>query len=201
MADVSRWRRLLEPVLTIGEYLGEPETRRSGRRVFLVAFVIATVFTIPSSVMDLAAGYTTVGVMNLVSAGLSFVFLLAMKIWPLRFGALVNGMFVLILLTQLAETAMFGGLLPSGLVVIFGLALGLAAMIAIGLRAAIWWTVAFSASVVLRAPTRPVSARSDDLFRAILPDEIVPRLKEEPVACLLLAGSVLCRIRRRFITR
>ncbi|MGZ8623864.1 MAG: hypothetical protein ACXWYQ_06845 [Actinomycetota bacterium] len=158
MADVSRWRRLLEPVLTIGEYLGEPETRRSGRRVFLVAFVIATVFTIPSSVMDLAAGYTTVGVMNLVSAGLSFVFLLAMKIWPLRFGALVNGMFVLILLTQLAETAMFGGLLPSGLVVIFGLALGLAAMIAIGLRAAIWWTVAFSASVVLRAPTRPVSA-------------------------------------------
>ena len=71
-----------------------------------------------------------------------------MKIWPLRFGALVNGMFVLILLTQLVETAMFGGLLPSGLVVIFGLALGLAAMIAIGLRAAIWWTVAFAASVV-----------------------------------------------------
>ena len=42
MADRTGWRRLLEPVLTIGEYPDEPETRRSGRRVFLVAFVIAT---------------------------------------------------------------------------------------------------------------------------------------------------------------
>lgn len=71
MTDQHRWRAFLEPVLTIGEYPGEPETRRSGRRVFLVAFVIATVFTIPQAVMDLAAGYTSVGVMNLVSVGLS----------------------------------------------------------------------------------------------------------------------------------
>ncbi|CAN5672033.1 hypothetical protein BH18ACT17_BH18ACT17_14650 [soil metagenome] len=51
-------RRFLEPVLAIGEYPEEPETRRSGRRVFLVAFIIATLFTIPQSAMDLAAGYT-----------------------------------------------------------------------------------------------------------------------------------------------
>lgn len=44
MIDRARWR-FFEPVLTIGGYPGEPETRRSGRRVFLVAFVIATVFT------------------------------------------------------------------------------------------------------------------------------------------------------------
>ena len=216
MADVSRWRRLIEPVLSIGEYPGEPETRRSGRRVFLVAFVIATVFTIPQSVMDVAGGYTRVGVMNLVSVALTLPFLIAMKIWPHRFTALANAMFVLIFVTQLAETAMFGGLFPSGLVVIFGLALGLAALIAIGLRAAIWWTVAFSASVVyaisvpdwvdpiyeLSDPAADAALnlvgtailvlavmayfvrqrdlyqrRSDDLLHAILPDEIVPRLK------------------------
>jgi guanylate cyclase len=216
MADHSRWRRLLEPVLAIGEYAGEPETRRSGRRVFIVAFVIATVFTIPQSVMDLAAGYATVGVMNLVSVALTLPLLIAMKVWPHRFAALVNAMFVLIFVTQLAETAMFGGLFPSGLVVIFGLALGLAALIAIGLRAAIWWTVAFAASVVyaisvpdwvdpiyeLSDPTADAAfnlvatavlvlavmayfvrqrdlyqRRSDDLLHAILPDEIVPRLK------------------------
>ncbi|HET6713641.1 MAG TPA: hypothetical protein VFI59_08025 [Actinomycetota bacterium] len=127
MADASRSRRLFEPVLTIGEYAGEPEIRRSGRRVFLVAFVIATVFTIPQAVMDIVAGSTVVGVMNLASVSLTLPFLVAMKIWPHRFAALVNGMFVLIFVTQLAETAMFGGLFPSGLVVIFGLALGLAA--------------------------------------------------------------------------
>jgi guanylate cyclase len=216
MADVSRWRRLIEPVLSIGEYPGEPETRRSGRRVFLVAFVIATAFTIPQSVMDVAGGYTRVGVMNLASVVLTLPFLVAMKIWPHRFAALVNAMFVLILVTQLAETAMFGGLFPSGLVVIYGLVLGLAALIAIGLRAAIWWTVAFAASVVyaisvpdwvdpiyeLSDPAADAALnlvgtailvlavmayfvrqrdlyqrRSDDLLHAILPDEIVPRLK------------------------
>ena len=90
MADVSRWRRLLEPVLTLGEYPGEPESRRSGRRVFLVAFVIATAFTLPQAVMDIAAGYTTVGVMNLVSAALTLPLLISMKVWPLRFAALVQ---------------------------------------------------------------------------------------------------------------
>ncbi len=153
MAGSTRRRRFLEPVLSIGEYPGEPETRRSGRRVFLIAFVIATVFRIPQSVMDLAAGYTVVGIMNLVSVALTLPFLLLMKVWPLRFAVLVNAMFALIFVTQLAETAMFGGLFPSGLVVIFGLALGLAALIAIGLRAAIWWTVAFAASVVFAIST------------------------------------------------
>ncbi len=217
MADLSRWRRLLEPVLTIGEYPDEPETRRSGRRVFLVATVIATVFAIPPTVMDIAAGYTVVGAMNLVSVVLTLPFLVAMKVWPHRFAALVNAMFVLIFVTQLGETAMFGGLFPSGLVVVFGLALGLAAMIAIGLRAAIWWTIAFAASVVyavvisdfvdpiyeLSDPAADAAfnlvatailvlavmayfvrqrdlyqRRSDELLHAILPDEIVPRLKE-----------------------
>ena len=51
--------------------------------MFLVAFVIATVFTIPQAVMDFAAGYTAVGVMNLVSVALTLPFLIAMKVWPL----------------------------------------------------------------------------------------------------------------------
>ena len=200
--------------------------------MFLVAFVIATAFTIPQSVMDLAAGYTAVAVMNLISVSLTLPFLLAMRVWPLRFAALVNAMFVLIFVTQLVETAMFGGLFPSGLVVIFGLALGLAALIAIGLRAAIWWTVAFAASVVyaisvpdwiepiyeLSDPAADAAfnlvatailvlavmgyfvgqrdlyqRRSDDLLHAILPDEIVPRLKEGhgTIADDIPAASVL----------
>jgi class 3 adenylate cyclase len=55
---------------------------------------------------------------------------------------------VLVYVVQLGETAMFGGLLPSGLVVVFGLGLMLGALLAIGLRAAIWWFAAFAASVV-----------------------------------------------------
>jgi len=48
--------------------------------------------------------------------------LLAMWRWPRRFDALLSMMFAVITLGQLAETAMFGGLLESGLVAMFGLA-------------------------------------------------------------------------------
>lgn len=73
--DRARWRRLFDPVLSIGEYPGEPETRRSGRRVFLIGFVIATMFALVQVVQDLAAGYTVVGAMNLASAVLTLPFL------------------------------------------------------------------------------------------------------------------------------
>ena len=43
---------------------------------------------------------------------------------------------------------MYGGLLESGLVVVFGLAFMLGALVAISLKAAIWWFVVFAASVV-----------------------------------------------------
>lgn len=46
--------------------------------------------------MDLTAGYTAVAVMNLISVSLTLPFLLAMKVWPLRFAALVNAIFALI---------------------------------------------------------------------------------------------------------
>ena len=48
----------------------------------------------------------------------------------------------------LIQTALFGGLLKSGLVVVYGLIFVLAALIAFGIRAASWWFAAFVASVV-----------------------------------------------------
>ncbi|MGZ8624692.1 MAG: adenylate/guanylate cyclase domain-containing protein [Actinomycetota bacterium] len=148
MTDTAWWRRLLEPLLSIGEYPGEPETKRSGRRVFLVAFVIATVFTIPQVFSDLEDGYTWVAIGGAVTTAITIPLLVAANVWPRRFGGLINAMFVVIFASQLAETAMFGGLLPSGLVVMFGLSFVLAAMLAISLRAAIGWFVAYVLSIV-----------------------------------------------------
>ena len=149
MPFTARWRRFLESVLSIGSYPGEPETPRSGRRVFIVAFIMATLFSIPSAFSDLDAGFTWVAAMDffttLVVGPLALV---AIWLRPRRFATLVNVMFVVIFVAQLAETAMFGGLLPSGVVVMFGLDFALAAMIAISLRAALWWLAAFVASVV-----------------------------------------------------
>ena len=148
MNDTPWWRRILEPVLSIGAYPGEPEIRRSGRRVFLIAFIIATLATIPQVFSDLEAGYTWVAIGGIVTTVITFVLLIPMWFWPHRLGGIVNAMFVVIFVSQLAETAMFGGLLESGLVVMFGVGLVLAAMLTISLRAAIGWLVAYTASVI-----------------------------------------------------
>ena len=232
MIDTMRWRRFLEPLLSIGEYPGEPETKRSGRRVFLVALVIATVFSIPQVFSDLEDGYTWVAIDNVVTTVITIPLLVAINAWPRRFGGLINAMFVVIFASQLAETAMFGGLLESGLVVMFGMSFVLAAMLAISLRAAIGWFVAYVLSVIyavmvpdwidpIYVPSNPTAdaafnliasgvlilavlgyflrqrdrfqARSDELLRNILPDDIVARLKtsSDTIADDVDAASVL----------
>jgi guanylate cyclase len=62
-------------------------------------------------------------------------------------------MFAFIALGQLIETAMFGGLFDSGLVVIFGLAIALSALLASGIRAALLWFAVFIASVIFAVVT------------------------------------------------
>src|SRR3990170_2080923 len=148
MADTPRWRRLLEPVLSIGSYAGEPETKRGGRRVVIVAVLVAALLTIPTAFADLDAGYTWVAAMNFVVVALTPLLLVAIRLKPHRFAWLITAMFVVIFVIQLVETAMFGGLLASGLVVIFSLVFVLGSLVAIGLKAATWWFAAFAVSVV-----------------------------------------------------
>jgi hypothetical protein len=146
-------KRLFEPIMRIGEVPGEPETKRGGRRVFLVAFVIAIAFSIPQIVNDSAAGYTIVAQVNLVLTFLTFGVLAAMWRWPRHFDLLLGLMFALISVAGLLETALFGGLFDSGLVVIFGLGVALAAMLAISVRASLVWFGVFIGSVIFAVIT------------------------------------------------
>jgi hypothetical protein len=81
---------------------------------------------------------------------------------------------------------MFGGLLESGLVVLFGLCLVLGALVAISLKAAaadaafnlIATGIVVMAVLAYFAHQRDrFQRRSDDLLHNILPDEIADRLK------------------------
>ena len=149
MADSRWWNRVFEPVLSIGQHPEESETQRAGRRVFMLAFVIATVASIPQAFSDLAAGHTWVAAMALFVTFIVGGFaLVAIWRWPRHFGGIVNAMFAVIFASQLVETAMFGGLFASGLVVVFGLVFSLAAMVAISLRSAVIWLVASAVSIV-----------------------------------------------------
>ena len=159
MAGTPRWRRLLEPLLSIGAYPGEQETKRGGRRVLLLAIYIATLFSIVAALADLDAGYTWVAVPNLATIALTTVLLVVIWLKPRAFAAMITVLFILVFGTILLETTLFGGLLPSGLVPLFGLLIVLGALVGIGLRAALWWFAAFAASVV---------------YAIVVPDRIYP---------------------------
>jgi adenylate cyclase len=148
MSSPSLWKRLLEGFLSIGATPGESDSRRSGRRVFLLAFILATVLSIPPTIGRFTAGYMWVGVGDLVTLIVPIFLLIVIAIRPASYVACLHVMFAVILAGLLLDTAMFGGLLPSGLLVIFGLDLGLGAFLAIGLREGLVWFGVFLFSVV-----------------------------------------------------
>jgi class 3 adenylate cyclase len=148
MSPPSRWHGLLERYLSIGATPDESESRRSGRRVFLLAMVIATLFSIPPAIARFTAGYPWVGVVDVVTIVVPLFFLAVIAFRPTSYVPGVHAMLVVILAGPLLDTAKFGGLLPSGLLVVFVLDLALGALLAIGMWAGIVWFGVFLLSVV-----------------------------------------------------
>jgi adenylate cyclase len=147
MPQPPLWNRLLEGILSIGATTGESDSRRSGRRVFLLAFILATLLSIPGAIQRFGTGYTWVGVVDLVTVVIPILLLAVIAIRPTSYVAILHVMFVVILAGPVLDTAMFGGLMPSGLLVIFGLDVALGALLAIGLRAGLVWFGVFVLSV------------------------------------------------------
>jgi guanylate cyclase len=141
-------KRLLEGFLSIGETPGESESRRSGRRVFILAFIVASLLSIPPLIARFTAGYTWVGIVDLVTLVIPLLLVVVIAIRPTSYVAAIHAMLAVIITGPLLDTAMFGGLLPSGLLVIFGLGVALGALLAIGLWAGVVWFGVFVLSVV-----------------------------------------------------
>src|SRR3954447_13623100 len=124
------WQPLLQTVLSIGATPEESASRRSGRRVFLLAFILATLLTVPGVIERFSGGYTWVGVVDLVTLVTPILLLVAIAIWPASYVTYLHVMFVVIMSGPLLDTAMFGGLVPSGFLAIFGLDVALGALLA-----------------------------------------------------------------------
>jgi len=148
MSSQSAGKHILEGFLSIGETAGESESRRSGRRVLLLATVIATLLSIPPAIARFPAGYTWVGVVDIVTTFGPLLLLPVIAIRPTTYVPVIQAMFVFILAGPLLDTAMFGGLFPSGLVVVFVLDIALGALLGIGLWAGVVWFGVFTLSVV-----------------------------------------------------
>lgn len=138
---------MVESILSIGSVHGESVTRRSGRRVMIVAIVVASVLSIPTVFSSLGDGFGWDAAITAVLIAAAPIVLLASRARPRWFVPLVNVLFVLVFAVQSAEAAMFGGLWGSGLAPVFGIVVVLAALVFMSVRAATWWFAVFAAGI------------------------------------------------------
>jgi guanylate cyclase len=148
MADQSRLNRFVERFLSFGAFPDESVTERGRRRIFVGYAWFGIAITIGPVAYDLSAGMPWVAFFEslIIVFGVPGLFLIRAR--PHLFRAITNLALMVVFTIQLAVTALLGGLWLSGLAVLLGLIIVLAAAIALSVRAAIWWFVAFIASLI-----------------------------------------------------
>jgi guanylate cyclase len=151
MRDQTTLRHLFEYFLSFGAYDGEPVHQRGRRRIFVGYAWVGSVITLGPAIGDYAAGLPLVGLLNAMVPAVAIPALFLIKVKPERFGTITNITLMIVFVIQLAITAVLGGLWPSGLTVLFGLVIVLAAAIGLTPRATAWWFAAFLASLIYAA--------------------------------------------------
>jgi adenylate cyclase len=144
-------RSLVDAWLSIGEYPEESETQRARRRIILATTWVASLLTVLTILSEFLSGPPWVALSDTGIIVVTAVTLMGLHLRPRRFALAINLLLGTVFVVQLIKTALFGGLLESGLVVMFNLLIVLAALLALGHRAASWWFAAFVGSVVYAA--------------------------------------------------
>ncbi len=149
MARLPRLRRSWDAVLSIGAYPGETDIQRGKRRIVVGFFVIGALTRLFFSALEFGEGLAGVGVVDLTAALIAVVSLGLLRLRPDWFLWIVNAALLFILVEVLAATIVLGGLVPSELVILFGLLAVLGALLVLSLKAAFFWFLAFLFTVVL----------------------------------------------------
>lgn len=141
----------VDALLSIGAYAEESDTQRARRRIMVATIWIASLLGALTILSEFASGLLWVALSDTGIIVVTAVMIMGLHLRPRRFALIINLLLGTVFVVQLINTTLFGGLLESGLVVIFNLAIVLAALVALGFRAASWWFAAFVASVVYAA--------------------------------------------------
>lgn len=144
-------KRLVDAMLSIGAYEAETESQRARRRIMVGSIWLITALSIPTIVVDFSAGFTLVGWGGVGIIAFTVVGLAVLSARPRSFPVTINLLFVVVAVAGVFEATLFGGLFESGLIVVFGLIFVLGALVALSIRAAIWWCVVFAFEVVYSA--------------------------------------------------
>jgi guanylate cyclase len=172
MHDQSKLWRSVDYFLSFGAFPGESVTQRGRRRIVVGYAWIGGAATLGPVALDLFAGMPLVAFFNSLIVVVVIPGLFLMRAKPHLFGAITNVLLMIVFSIQLVVTALLGGLWPSGLTVLFGLVIVLAAAIGLGPRATAWWFAAFVVSIA---------------YAALIPNWIDPRyIIDDPTADAVL---------------
>jgi adenylate cyclase len=143
--------KMIDALLSIGAYPEESETQRARRRIILATTWVASLLTLVPTLMEFLSRLLWVALSDAGILVVTAVLLVSLHLKPRRFALIINLLLGTVFVVGLIKIALFGGLLESGLVVIYNLAIVFAALLALGFRAASWWFAAFVASVIYAA--------------------------------------------------
>lgn len=135
-------------MLSIGADPGEPDVRRGRRRILVGYLFIGALTRGFVSAIEFSEG-SPEGWVDLVAAIASVLFLVTLANRPGWFSGIANAAIGALLIEVLAATVIDGGLVPSEMIVLFGLLAVVGALILLPLPNAFAWTFAFLVTVVL----------------------------------------------------
>jgi guanylate cyclase len=157
--SIGSWLRALwERLFSIGEFDGETESRRGRRRIVIGYLFFGAISRLVATAGELSSG-SPAWIVDFSTAILGLVALTVLWLRPRWFIAVVNTLLFFMLAEVLTSTVLLGGLVPSDLVVMFGLIAVVGALIVLSIRMAILWAFGFAITVILAA---------------VLPDHIGP---------------------------
>ena len=149
MVALPRLRRLWDSLMSFGAYLGETDIQRGKRRIVVGYFVFGVLSRLIVTASEFGGGLPGVGVVDFSAALIGVIGLVVLRLKPDWFVGIANAALFFLLVEVLAATVILGGLVPSEMVVLFGLLVVLGALIVLSVRAAFWWFLAFVFTVVL----------------------------------------------------
>jgi guanylate cyclase len=149
MAALPRLKRLWESLMALGAYPGETDVRRGKRRIVVGWFFFSALILIFAVPIEFAEGLPGEAVVDLSAAIIAVLFLGLLQLRPQWFLWIVNAALFLLLVEVLSTTIILGGLVPSELVILFGLLAVIGALIVFSARSAFLWLLAFLFTLVL----------------------------------------------------
>ena len=135
-------------VLDIGTYPGETGIRRGKRRIAVGYFVFGAIGRSMASAIQFADG-SLEGWVDLTALLASLVLLFALWRKPHWFIGIVNAALFFILVEVLSATVLLGGLVPSEMVILFGVLAVMGALIVLRIRDAFLWFLAYMVTLAL----------------------------------------------------